>query len=355
MSRRRQGKDADKFNKRYSPEQKLAALRAVEGGQRVGEVCETVGISPETFRNWKLRYLRDGEAGLVDRAPSPTNKLSPEDEERILAEKAKNPLMGVHQLGLHLKRHCGLDVSPSVIARVFEDRGVVKLARTNGKPYEALDAFERPEPNDLWQLDWHQFRMTSFGTFFILGILDDRSRYCLDLVLTREKTATVAIDALRRCFERFGRPREALTDRGAEFVGPWNASEESEFRVFLRSQGVLHVLATSHRPTTLGKQERFWQTLESELIRLSWFRDEIDARERLEQWRQHYNRSRPHLALDGATPAETYETHAGASADEPPRPSGIQLTGLIHGQRIRLFWVEEEKALRIDLNDRRVV
>lgn len=42
--------------KGHSEEQILFALRQVEGGQKVSEVCREVGVSPQAFYRWKRRY-----------------------------------------------------------------------------------------------------------------------------------------------------------------------------------------------------------------------------------------------------------------------------------------------------------
>jgi putative transposase len=42
--------------KEHSEEQILFALRQVEGGQKVSEVCREVGVSPQAFYRWKRRY-----------------------------------------------------------------------------------------------------------------------------------------------------------------------------------------------------------------------------------------------------------------------------------------------------------
>ena len=42
--------------KRHSEEQIVYALRQVEGGKKVSEVCREMGVSPQAFYSWKRRY-----------------------------------------------------------------------------------------------------------------------------------------------------------------------------------------------------------------------------------------------------------------------------------------------------------
>jgi putative transposase len=42
--------------KGHSEEQIVYALRQVEGGKKVSEVCREMGVSQQTFYSWKRRY-----------------------------------------------------------------------------------------------------------------------------------------------------------------------------------------------------------------------------------------------------------------------------------------------------------
>jgi putative transposase len=59
---------------RFSEEQIIFALRQVEGGTPVGDVCRQVGVSEATFYAWKKRYAPLGGAncGGCDRSKRKT-------------------------------------------------------------------------------------------------------------------------------------------------------------------------------------------------------------------------------------------------------------------------------------------
>jgi len=42
--------------KRHTEEQIVYALRQVEGGKKVSEVCREMGVSQQAFYNWRRRY-----------------------------------------------------------------------------------------------------------------------------------------------------------------------------------------------------------------------------------------------------------------------------------------------------------
>jgi transposase InsO family protein len=346
----------NKFNKRYSVEEKLGVIRAVEGGRSIREVTKELGVSPETYRNWKVRYLREGEPGLENRdakgrrpdeqdpaTPSLAvgeSVVDPKTLGLILTEKARHPLVGIRSFAAQLKNHHQVEVSPSTLARIFERHGIARVSNGNGKPYEALEAFEHPYAMDMWQIDWHRFRIAGRGPFYVFGATDDRSRYNTALTLCQERTAEVAIASLKSAFSELGPPSQLLSDNGPEFVGKWGSKAESKFTSFLRGEDVVHVRASSHRPTTLGKQERFWQTLERELLLVTWFKDENDARERLAAWREYYNTSRPSLALDGKVPAEVFFNLRRPTAEPKAAPvetaKNFTLEAVVNGRTLKI-------------------
>ncbi len=49
---------------RFSEQQVIAALRQVENGTAVAEVCRKLGISEQTFSCWKRKYAGIGVAEL---------------------------------------------------------------------------------------------------------------------------------------------------------------------------------------------------------------------------------------------------------------------------------------------------
>jgi putative transposase len=46
--------------KRYTTEQIVYALKQVEGGEKIVEICRKMGVSEATFFNWRKRYAGMG-------------------------------------------------------------------------------------------------------------------------------------------------------------------------------------------------------------------------------------------------------------------------------------------------------
>lgn len=50
--------------KRYKEEQIIYALRQVEGGRKIAEVCRELGVSEQTYHRWKKQYTGMGVTEL---------------------------------------------------------------------------------------------------------------------------------------------------------------------------------------------------------------------------------------------------------------------------------------------------
>jgi len=99
--------------------------------------------------------------------------------------------------------------------------------------------------------------------------------------------------------------KEVLTDNGPEF-GRKNSQSKQEhpFERMLIELEIKHRYIKPYRPQTNGKIERFWRTIEDDLLRETNFDSINDFKEQLLQYIYYYNHERPHQALNGATPSD---------------------------------------------------
>ena len=102
--------------------------------------------------------------------------------------------------------------------------------------------------------------------------------------------------------------KEVLTDNGPEF-GRKDSKRKTEhpFERMLMELEIKHRFIRPYRPQTNGKAERFWRTIEDDLLRETTFESVEDLKEQLLQYIYYYNHERPHQALNGKTPAEFSE------------------------------------------------
>lgn len=101
---------------------------------------------------------------------------------------------------------------------------------------------------------------------------------------------------------------EMLSDNGSEFSSRSKKSRyDHPFERMLLEMGIKHRYIRPYRPQTNGKVERFWRTLNEDLIEGTTFESFEAFKEELQKYLFYYNEHRPHQALNGLTPKEFLE------------------------------------------------
>jgi Integrase core domain len=142
---------------------------------------------------------------------------------------------------------------------------------------------------------------------YLVCIVDDYSRIAWAELVEDITSLTVMFAALK-CLNILSdhyqiRFEEMLSDNGPEF-GPAASKQKHQhpFERMLMELGIKHRYIKPYRPQTNGKIERFWRTIEDDLLRGTHFDTIEELKEELLQYMYYYNHERPHQALDGKAP-----------------------------------------------------
>lgn len=154
----------------------------------------------------------------------------------------------------------------------------------------------------MWQSDICTFRLAGQNAYLI-GFLDDYSRYMVGLGLYRSQTAENVLEVFRTAMGEYGVPKELLTDNGRQYTN-WRGT--TRFEHLLTRERIKHIKSSPHHPMTLGKIERFWQSIQQEFLFRAQFESFESARERLSFWVKYYNYKRPNQGIEGLCPADRY-------------------------------------------------
>jgi hypothetical protein len=158
-------------------------------------------------------------------------------------------------------------------------------------------------PNALWQIDIFTFQLKRMYPVYLVGIIDDHSRYITGWGLFRQQSGDAVLEVTKGAIGQWGAPREILSDNGRQFVA-WRG--RTRFQKVLKQQGIDHIRSAPHHPMTLGKIERFWRTIWEEFLGEAVFASFADACQRIDHWIHYYNHQRPHQGIDGACPADRF-------------------------------------------------
>lgn len=374
--RRRRAKRGERPS--FSPEQRRAALEAwSKSGLSATAFSKVWGVSPESLRGWRARYELGGPKALEPkRLGRPRgegrSQLPDPVQAEIVRTKRRFPSFGLKKVRDFLARFGGTRVSTGSVRKVLALEGLHAVERpARRKKREIVRRFERSKPGELWQTDITSYVLTrSRVRVYLTVFLDDFSRYVVAWSLATHQKSELVCEALMQGIERFGKPEEVLSDQGRQYFA-WRG--KSDFQRLLVREGIAHVVARTHHPETLGKCERLWETIGTELWERAQPQDLGEARERLAHYFAHYNHFRPHQGIQGLVPADRFfgaeETVRGAlekrmEADElgaalarAPR-QGVYVFGQVgdqqlslHGERGKLVLVTSEgvsKELALD-------
>ena len=294
----------------YTPDQRLQAVEAFrKSGMTQADFAKAWKVSPIILRKWLIRYEKGGGRALID-GPS-AKKRGPKGLpqpvlDQIVEVKQDNPTFGLRSVRDFLMRFRGMKVSTGSVRNTFIREGLPpgETPRAKPKRHHLVRRFERARPGELWQSD---ITSTVLGRnsqrLYLAVFIDDYSRFIVSWILSTRQTQDIVMDALLEGIGKFGKPVEVLTDQGRQYVS-WRGT--ADFQKLLRKHGIRHVVSRTHHPETLGKCERFWETLQNEF----WSRvipdDLADARERLAHYIAHYNLFRPHQGIGGMVPADRF-------------------------------------------------
>jgi transposase InsO family protein len=301
----KRGKES-RYGKRYGFELKLRCVKLhLKKGLPVPLLSKEVGASRDTVLHWVKAYQERGEAGLRSgvRSSGSRRKLPGPVRKKIIEIKKREPFFGVQRISHLLKRVFFLSASPETVRRTLQEESLIvpprkKQSRNMTRPR----FFERSTPNQMWQGDIFTFRLG--GRYaYLIGMIDDYSRYMVGLELYRSQTADQVIEVYRRAVGEYGVSKEVLTDRGRQYTS-WRGS--TRFERELGKDRVKHIKSQAHHPMTLGKIERFWKTVYEEFLVRAQFGSFEEAQERIRQWVQYYNHKRPHQGIGGLFPADRY-------------------------------------------------
>jgi putative transposase len=214
---------------------------------------------------------------------------------RELAEARRR--FGYRRLQVLLQRE-GWQVNHKRVYRLYVEEKL-SLRRKRGRKRSRV---RQPLPeavaaNQVWSVDFMTDALSSGRRFRMLNIVDDYTRECLAIEVDTSLGGVRVVRVLEELKQRRGLPRQIRSDNGPEFVS--RAVDQWAYE-----QGLQWHTIQPGRPMENGYVESFNGRFRDECLNENWFRDLADAREKIVQWKQDYNETRPHSSLQYRTPME---------------------------------------------------
>ena len=277
-------------------------------GANVRELCRRFQISPKTGYKWLQRHAEGGVPGLADRSRRPHSSpamSSAQLEQAVLAVRLQHPSWGGRKIARRLLDLGQGQLAPSTATSILRRHGLIsEQASEAATPWKR---FEHEAPNALWQIDFKGDFATLQGRCKALTLLDDHSRFNLNLTVMPDTGIRGVQPVLQAVFRRYGLPVQLNADNGA----PWGTPSAvhhglSQLSVWLIRLGIRVSHSRPYHPQTNGKLERFHQSLDREVLAARSFSDLHAVQRAFDHWRAIYNHQRPHEAIGMNTPAQRY-------------------------------------------------
>ncbi|OAV62751.1 transposase [Enteractinococcus helveticum] len=259
--------------------------RHVEDGQPLTQIAKDAGVSLRTVQRWHAAYRRNGLAGLAPAEPMKRGRRTHPELQRLIEGLAlSKPRRSIAAIARTAQMKAAQQGWPAVsyttvrsIIRAL-DPGMVMLAHHGPVAYR--DQFElvwrhRAErPNATWQADHTQLDIVILDTNFqpvrpwLTVILDDHSRaVCGYMVFLGAPSALNTALALRQGiwpkyhpnWPMCGIPEVLYVDHGPDFTSGRLAQTARDLHFEI-------IYSTIARPQGRGKIERFFGTLNTELL-----------------------------------------------------------------------------------------
>jgi transposase InsO family protein len=271
------------------------------------------GLCRQNFSKYYRRYVQSGrklDVLLPRKAGRQYRELLTYD--RTLLEKIKtirDKGYNKFDIALLLKKEIPILLSASTVYRLMKKLG---LNRLNMTLKEEKRRIIKMNAGELGHIDIHYVskgtvREVGNKPLYLLGLMDDYSRIVSLEVLGSLHSIEVMFASLELCLrlkERYAIQFTAiLSDNGSEFASKKNPRHP--FERLLQFYQIKHYYTQPYRPQTNGKIERFWETLENELLIGETFDTLQEFKEMLFGYTLYYNEHRSHQGLSNRTPLET--------------------------------------------------
>lgn len=276
---------------------RLAELAAKTWVRPDGMTCQ---FSGETLRKWLARFQAGGLVALNDTRASPGTRIPESLGDALIARRRQNPHWTVRLIVEELHRTGiwnGRQPSLASLYRWCKAKGLLRSQRVVDLP---AMAFEFSAFGGLWLSDvLHGPKVNVAGRkrkTYLLGILDDASRFVVSARFHLSEGIEPLILDLRQALLRCGVPERFYSDNGAAFRS--RILHQIGARL-----GIAMPHTPAYQPQGRGKIERFFRTVRERFLARNTARTLDQLNRDVQEWVAEYHQA-PHDGIGGETPLD---------------------------------------------------
>lgn len=151
--------------------------------------------------------------------------------------------------------------------------------------------------NETWSADFMADALWSGRRFRTFNVIDDYNREALRIELDTSLPAARVVRVLNELIELRGKPKRLRLDNGPELIS-------AALNEWARNHRIELSFIQPGKPTQNAYIERFNRTYRTEVLDRYIFNSLAEVQIMTEDWRQRYNRKRPHTALGDVPPSQ---------------------------------------------------
>ena len=226
--------------------------------------------------------------------------------ERMRTLAAEYPRYGYRRIRIFLRRH-GHVMSIGRMWRLWVQAGLqVPRKRPRRRVRSEREQVGRtPALNQVWAYDFVFDTCGNGQQLKCLTVIDEHTREALAIDVAGSIRSARVVEVLTRLISEHGAPQFLRSDNGPEFVS-------TALLAWAQDNGLQMALSDPGKPWQNGTDESFNGKFRDECLSMEYFRNRVEARAVIEQWRRHYNEVRPHSSLGYLTPAQFKQTLSGS-------------------------------------------
>ena len=266
----------------YVVEQKLCSER---------KACRIIGLRRSTGR-YRAKPLPDKKQQL---------------HQRIIVLSWQHPRYGYRRIRILLEQE-GWHVSRKQVQRIRRKEGLKVRSKPKKRPRRGISTglpMQATHRNHVWTWDFLFDRTENGGTLKMMTLLDEDTRQHLAIRVERQITATQVLETVRWAMMTYGIPGHIRSDNGSEFIA-------QKVQKWLKDNEIKTLYIDPGSPWQNGYIESSHSRFRDECLDREVLLNLREARVVIEDWRQHYNRERPHSRLGYRSPEAFIEAEKNA-------------------------------------------
>ena len=215
--------------------------------------------------------------------------------ERLQVLAAQYPRYGYLMLHGLLKAE-GLVINKKRTYRLYSEAGLQVRTKKRKKLVRPRQPLSMPIARDIrWSMDFVSDQLANGRRFRVLNVVDDYSRELVGQLTAFSITGQQVARFLNDLVEERSKPDQIICDNGTEFTC-------KAMYFWQRETGVALGFIQPGKPTQNALVESLNGKFRDNCLNQHWFKSIDEARQVIDDWREHYNREPPHSALNYMTP-----------------------------------------------------